>query len=148
MKVLEDMPAEEKLVRRVVPARIQLPWGLVGLREYTRAELFHLPEQLPLRWLRLVGAPPLDFVVVEPVGLIADYVPELFDEDAAAIGLESADDALVLNIVTVCRGEPVTATVNLVGPIVVNWKTKIGRQVILSNHARFDARHPLLGATG
>ena len=50
----------------------------------------------------------------------------------------------MLNIVTVSRTEPVTATVNLIGPIIVNRRTGVGKQVVLSNHAHYDARFPLV----
>lgn len=127
----------------VIPARLHLPAGLVGFPEHRQAELFHLPDQLPFRWLRVTGPQLLHFVVLDPTGIIPDYAPELFDEDAAAIGLDSPEDALILNIVTVGRAEPVTATVNLVGPLIINRRTGVGRQVVLSNHNHYSPRHPI-----
>jgi flagellar assembly factor FliW len=76
-----------------------------------------------------------------------DYEPEVFDEDAAALGLAGPEDALVLNIVCVQPGNPLDTTVNLVGPVIINRRTGIGKQVVLANHGRFSARHPLLGKT-
>jgi flagellar assembly factor FliW len=54
------------------------------------------------------------------------------------------NDAMVLNIVTVSKSEPVTATANLIGPIVINRRTGLAKQVVLSNHAKYDARYPLV----
>ncbi|RRJ98184.1 flagellar assembly protein FliW [Opitutaceae bacterium TAV4] len=131
----------------VIPTRLDLPAGLVGFPEHRHAELFHLPGQLPFRWLRVSGPDLLHFVVIEPSGVVPDYTPELFDEDATSIGLATPGDALVLNIVTVSRTEPVTATVNLVGPLIVNRRTGVGRQVVLSNHNHYSPRHPIVTAT-
>ncbi len=123
---------------------LKLPKGLIGFPDHTSFELLYQPDQLPFRWLRLIGPDTVHFVVIEPNGIVPEYEPELFDEDAAALGLVDPGDALVLNIVSVSHGEPVTATVNLVGPIIINRRTGIARQVVLSNHGRYNARHPLV----
>ncbi|AHF92968.1 hypothetical protein OpiT1DRAFT_04888 [Opitutaceae bacterium TAV1] len=147
MKVLaETLPEPADTREPPLPARLELPAGLVGFPDHRHAELFHFPGQLPFRWLRVQGPAPLHFVVIEPGGLVPGYTPELFDEDAAAIGLSSPGEALVLNIVTVSRTEPATATVNLVGPLVVNRRTGVARQVVLSNHNHYSARHPFVTA--
>lgn len=126
------------------PQIIRLPQGLVGFPDHTGFELLYNQEQLPFRWLRLLGAEPVDFVVIEPGGIIPDYELELFDEDAAFLGITDAADALVLNIVAVSRSLPPTATINLVGPVIINRRTGIAKQVVIANHARYSARHPLV----
>ncbi len=124
---------------------VSLPFGLVGFPDHKRMELVYLPEQLPFLWIRLHGPEPLHFIVIEPAGIIADYEPELFDEDAAALDLRAPDEAMVLNIVCLRPGRPHETTVNLVGPIVVNRRTGVGKQVVLANHGRYSAHHLLLG---
>jgi len=123
---------------------LRLPLGLIGFPDSHNFELLYEPDQLPFRWLRLLGQEELHFVVMEPGGIIPDYQPELFDEDAAYLGIQDPADALVLNIVTVTHTEPVTATVNLIGPIIINRRTGLAKQVVLSNHAQYDARYPLV----
>lgn len=142
MKVSIEAPA----LPESPPQHIRLPEGLVGFPEHTGFELLYNPEQLPFRWMRLMGAEPIDFVVIEPAGVIPDYEIELFDEDASFLGITDATDALVLNIVTVSRSTPPTATVNLVGPVVVNRRTGVAKQVVIANHGRYSARHPLVTA--
>ena len=142
MKVSPDLfPAEHDAAS---PRTFTLPEGLVGLEEYNAFELLSVPDQFPFLWMRLHGPDTLDFVVIEPGGIIADYEPELFDEDAAQLGLADAADALVLNIVTVRHGANATATVNLAGPVIVNRRTGAARQCILANYARYSAHHPLV----
>ena len=55
-----------------------------------------------------------------------------------------AEDAQVLNIVTVHSSRPHFVTVNLVGPVVVNRHTNIGRQIIILNWSRYSSQHPLI----
>lgn len=124
---------------------LQLPQGLIGFRDYTRFELVFQEDQLPFRWMRLLGPDgELHFVVLEPGPFVPDYEPELFDEDAAFLGLTDPADALLLNIVTVHPGPSSTATINLTGPVVINRRTGLAKQVVLSNHQRYSARHPLV----
>jgi flagellar assembly factor FliW len=126
---------------------LRLPNGLVGLPEYTSFELLYDPEQLPFIWLRLKGPDLLHFVVIEPSGIIPDYELELFDEDAAFLGIVDSTDAMVLNVVTVKPAQQATATVNLAGPIIVNRRTGIAKQCVLANYSRYSAHHPLIDNT-
>jgi flagellar assembly factor FliW len=124
---------------------ILLPYGIIGFGSYKRAELLYQPDHLPFLWMKMFSAVDhLHFIVVEPGGIVADYQPELFDDDADALELRDASEAMVLNIVTLRRPNPVEATVNLIGPIVVNRRTRLGRQLVISNYSRFSASHPLL----
>ena len=126
-------------------ADIELPAGLMGFTEVKNLELIHNTEELPFRWLRSVEDRSIAFVVVQPDGLIPGYELELSDEDAAEIGITDPEEALILNIVTLRNGRPEEATVNLIGPIVVNRETGIGRQVVLRNFQDYTARHALIG---
>jgi flagellar assembly factor FliW len=124
--------------------QISLPKGLVGFPQHTSFELLYAPDQLPFVWMRLLGPDTLHFVVIEPCGIIPDYEPELFDEDAEFLGIRESADAMVLNIVAVKPTQPPTATVNLAGPVVVNRRTGVAMQCVLSNHSRYSAHHPLV----
>jgi flagellar assembly factor FliW len=141
MKVLPECnPAEAD----ASPANeLILPQGIIGFPEYHRAELLYSAEHLPFLWMRLHGPDVLHFVVVEPNGLIPGYEPEMFDEDASQLDLRDAGDALVLNIVTIRSKRPLNATINLIGPLVVNRRTRVGRQRVIANHGRYGAQHPL-----
>jgi len=85
--------------------------------------------------------PSLAFLVVEPAVVAPEYHPNIADRDAAALGIRTPDDAMLLNIVTV-RGLD-RATVNLKGPIVINRQTATGKQVIPEDAAAYSVHHPL-----
>jgi flagellar assembly factor FliW len=124
-----------------------LPQGLIGFPAYNRAELLYQPSQLPFIWMKLHG--PSDcvyFIVIEPAGVVPDYDPELFEQDAAGLGITSSADALVLNIISLKTQSPIDATVNLLGPIIVNRRTLIARQLVISNYSRYSAHYQLLEA--
>lgn len=143
MKVLIDpiTPHADELVAN----GFSLPQGLIGFKDYTRAELLYLPDHLPFLWMKLHG--PTDtvhFIVLEPANLIPGYEPEIFDGDAEALGLTRAEDAMILNIVTLEQQRPLDATVNLIGPIILNRRTRVGRQLVISNYSRYHAHAPLV----
>ena len=123
----------------------ELPNGLIGFENYRQGELLYQPDHLPFLWLKITGTVgSVQFVVIEPGGLVPGYEPELFDEHAIALDLLDSSEAMLLNIVTLQHQSPLAATVNLVGPIVINRRTRIGRQVVISNYFRYSAYHSLV----
>lgn len=139
----ESLPEREEWLK---PMEFTLRHGLIGMPDARRLELILNPEELPFMWLRSVDDPALNFIVIEPQGLLAGYAIELSDDDAASLEIAGADDAYLLNIVTLRPDEPDGATVNLIGPIVINRRTLVGRQIVISNFADYSARQPLLAA--
>jgi len=130
-----DLPASNEIL---------LPQGIIGFSKYQRAELLCMPDHLPFLWMRLHGPDTIHFIVMEPGNLIAGYEPEIFDEDAYQLGIEDPTQAMILNIVTLRQQIPVDASVNLVGPLMINRRTRIGRQLVISNYSRYSAHHHLV----
>lgn len=145
MKVSPDLYASDNSPGST--RRFRLPEGLVGFPEHTHFDLVEVPDQAPFLWLQLQGPSSINFVVLEPNGVIPEYELELFDEDAEFLGIRESSDAMVLNIVTVKNSEPDAATVNLAGPVVINRHTGVAKQCILANYARYSAHHRLIDAT-
>jgi flagellar assembly factor FliW len=79
-------------------------------------------------------AEPINFLVIEPNGLVNNYSPELFDQDADELEITASGDAFVLNIVTLRDTVPASASVNLTGPIIINRRTLQAKQVVISNY--------------
>jgi flagellar assembly factor FliW len=123
---------------------LQLPSGLIGLPKLTTFSIAPIENSWPFMAMNWLGEERMDFVVIDPSGLIPDYEIEVSDEDAEFLELHSAADALILNIVTVHSSRPQFATVNLVGPVVVNRHTGIGKQIIVMNWDRYSTQHPLI----
>jgi flagellar assembly factor FliW len=120
---------------------IHLPSGLLGFEQVKRFVLSAVPGEEPFQWFRDQKNPALAFVVISPFEVLPNYLPDLPSEDVTALKLESPDDALLLNIVTLRRGG--RATVNLKGPIVINRFSLTGKQVVLANAADYSVQHPL-----
>lgn len=144
MKVLSDLPSAE-MIPPPVANTFELPQGIIGFKDYTRAEILYVPDHLPFLWLKLHrGDESVHFIVIEPAGLVPGYSPELFDADAEALGLREPSEAMLLNIVTLKNQSPLDAVVNLVGPIVVNRRTRLARQLVIANYSQYSAHWPLV----
>lgn len=145
MKVAPDTQSAQEAWSK--PMEFELPGGLIGMPDATRFELLVNEEEFPFMWIRCVDRHDLGFVVIEPSQFVSDYEVEIADDDTARLEIESPDDAVLLNIVTLRDGSLESATVNMIGPVVINKRTLRGKQVIVSNYARYSARHPLLAET-
>lgn len=142
MKVAPESQTEKQVW--IKPMEFVLPGGLIGLEDATRFELLINEEEAPFMWIRAVDRHELGFVVIEPSAILSDYDVEIADDDAKNLDIKGAEDAIVLNIVTLKEDDIEAATVNLIGPIVLNRRTHMGKQVIAANYVKFSARHPLL----
>jgi len=138
----ESLEDKEVWVR---PIEFRLLKGMMGFPDELEFVLLVNAEELPFMWIRSKRVRELGFVVIEPSEILVDYEIEVADDDAKTLGIESASDALILNIVTIRDGGDIeTATVNLVAPIILNRNSLEGKQVIVSNHMKFSTKHPIL----
>jgi flagellar assembly factor FliW len=118
-----------------------LPLGILGFEQIKNYVLLADPEQKPFAWLRVADNNSLAFVVIDPFIVMPDYKPDIPQSDVDFLELADASDALLLGIVTI-HGHN-RATMNLKGPIVINRRTHMAKQVIISNAADYSVQHPL-----
>ena len=122
---------------------INLPQGIFGFPDLRSCELIFNQDELPFMWLQEQQKGGLAFIVLEPIGFIPDYTVEISDGDVAFLGIQSPEDVLILNIVTINKDRPEQITANLVGPLIVNRQTRVGKQVIVNNYERYSAKYEL-----
>ena len=108
---------------------IEFVTDMPGLPGMSRCALVQLDEVGALYRLQSLLDPDLRLLVAAPPAFFADYAPEIDEETAASIGLESPDDALLLVVVTT-GGRAAEATANLLAPVVVNARTRRAVQVL------------------
>jgi flagellar assembly factor FliW len=136
-----DNPIETDLQAPPVACEVRLPMGLLGFEQIKHYLLVSDPVEEPFRWLRVKDNPALAFVVIEPFIAVPEYHPDIPQPDVEFLGLARPEEALVYSIVTLHAGQ--RATINLKGPIVINRKTGIGKQVIIANAANYSVQYPL-----
>jgi flagellar assembly factor FliW len=120
---------------------VKMPMGMLGFEQMKDYSLLANPAEEPFAWLQARGNSSVTFVVVNPFIAVPDYQPDIPEADAEFLGLKDENDALLLNIVTLHGSGH--ATVNLKGPIVINRRTHIGKQVVIANATDYSVQHPL-----
>jgi len=95
----------------------------------------------------LTGHEPMkiQFVLVATESYFPDYRPEFSAEYLAAVGLDRAEDAVVLVIVTL-GGQPGEATANLLGPLLINPETGATVQAV-QREGSWDTRAALVSTS-
>ncbi len=122
---------------------VSFPAGLAGFEALHEFRLFEPTDGYPLRFLQSVKQPEVSFVCMDAAAIKMDYEVPLSDADATFLALEAVEDALVLLLVVVPE-DPRQMTANLAGPLVINVKTRQGRQVILDSR-QYPLKHPVFG---
>lgn len=107
--------------------------GLPGFHDRKDFIILEHKPGSPFLWLQSMDAPDLAFVLMNPFLMKSDYLQDLSTEEEALLKNENDEEIIVFSLVTIPRGEVKKATVNLMGPIVVESKSRKARQVILAN---------------
>ena len=121
---------------------LDFPEGLLGFPALTRLRLLEPPEGYPLKFLQSESGPELNFVAIDIASLKPDFTVPLSPAEAETLALERPEDALVLTLVVIPQ-DPRQMTTNLAGPLVINVRTHIGRQIALAGD-QYPLRHPIL----
>ena len=124
---------------------LTFPSGLIGFNHCTKFALLTDERGLVYQWLQSVDEGSLAFVVVQPGLVNPDYHVEVQDDALAELNFQEGDLVELFAIVTIPRGEPEKATVNLQGPIVVNFGKNMGKQIILNES--YPLRYSLIQKT-
>ncbi len=126
----------------VAGSELYLDAGLPGFPSVHRVRLAPWGQTSgPFLLLTCLDLDDLAFVVVPPHLFFPDYQPEISRDVADRLGLRSETEAAVLVIVTL-GASAADATVNLLGPLVVNAGNGRAAQVVLDS-ARYGVRTPL-----
>ena len=140
-------PVAVEIAPALEVTEVRLPMGLLGFEQIKDYLLVSKPAEDPFCWLQVKDNSSLAFVILDPFLAAPDYRPDIPPQDVDFLGLTAPEDAQLFNIVTL-HG-PNRATVNLKGPVVLNRRTRVGKQVVLANASQYSVEHPLpLGQTG
>ncbi len=120
---------------------LHFPEGVIGFHSLRRFVLLGKESQLVM-WLQAVDNPKIAFIVVNPFLFESEYNPKITEEDLQFLQVEDSNDLHILSIIVVPE-DPQKMTANLLGPVVVNTKKKVGKQVILLE-GNYSVKHPIV----
>jgi len=124
---------------------INFTQGLLGFPDVKRYIVLDHPNNpdIPLKWLQAIDDPDLAFVITDPLLFYPDYNPEIDEHDLKGLNITEAEDCGIISIVTIPHGEPEKMTANLQGPVLVNLRTREGKQIVLESD-KYPLRYSLI----
>ncbi|HHT9107025.1 MAG TPA: flagellar assembly protein FliW [Candidatus Wunengus sp. YC64] len=105
--------------------------GLLGFEELKQFAIIAVEECLPFEWLVSLEDPMVAFPILNPTLFFSDYKPSLSKDDLVLLNIKKEKDVEMFCIVTLGK-KPEDVTLNLKGPILINMKNKMGKQVVLT----------------
>ena len=124
---------------------VQFPEGLPGFED--QKQFAFLPytvdeDNSPFAYMQSVQDPDLTLLLADPFLFFKHYSLDLNDEDAEQLGLTDSEETAGVYGVVAVPEKIDQMTVNLVAPIVVNWKEQKGMQIIL-DRSPYSTKHRL-----
>ncbi|MGA2392445.1 MAG: flagellar assembly protein FliW [Candidatus Lustribacter sp.] len=105
------------------------PWGLPGFEDLRMFIVIQLETQDSILWLQSLDDVNVSLPLGDPWLFFPDYDPKMPSFARLSLDLREAEDYTILAVMVGTDGGP--TFMNLLAPIVVNLKTRIGRQVPL-----------------
>jgi len=105
--------------------------GLLGFEELKQFAIIAVEECLPFEWLVSLEDPMVAFPILNPTFFFSDYKPSLSKDDLVLLDIKKEKDVEMFCIVTLGK-KPEDVTLNLKGPILINMKNKMGKQVVIT----------------
>ena len=124
-------------------AVVRVQGGLIGLAGLENYVLIRYQDDSPFYWLQCVDDPELALVMVNPLSFKPDYDPSIPLSVSKDLDVRAAEDLSVFVIVTIPAGNPRGLTANLLGPVVVNARSRQARQLVLDDRL-YSHRHQVI----
>ena len=120
---------------------LTFPSGLVGFPAFRRYVVLDPPEDADYQWFQSVDEPSLAFVIMDVHLLQPDFRTKLSGEGLAELDMTPTDSISIMAVITIPSDHPDQATANLRAPLIVNGRTRQGKQLI--HHESIPLRYPL-----
>lgn len=114
---------------------IRFPGGLPGFENARKFIIMSAPEHQPFHWMECVDeGNTIRFAIINPLSFRPDYQPKIKKEELASLNIVDPKELLLYVIVTL-RAPLMESTANLMGPLFINIREKVGKQIIIENDA-------------
>jgi len=122
---------------------IDFPEGILGFDFIKKFVILDSDDEgSPFKWMQAYNEKGLAFVIIRPSDFMDRYDLVISQSDYETVKAESAEELIVLAIVTI-PDNPSDMTANLQGPIIINPVRRLGKQAISLND-RYTVRHRII----
>lgn len=112
---------------------VKVRGGLIGLAGHENFIIIRYQDDSPFYWLQCVDEPELALVMINPLLFKADYDPPIPLSVSQELDVRAPGELSIFVIVTIPAGSPQDMTANLLGPLVVNPRSRRARQLVLDD---------------
>ncbi len=113
---------------------IYFPGGIPGFEDSKRFIIISVPEYQPFHWLQCIEGNKVRFAVINPLIFCKDYSPQINKAALESLKITDPKDLLMYVIVTL-RSPLSQSSANLMGPLFVNYRERLGKQIIIDDNA-------------
>jgi flagellar assembly factor FliW len=124
---------------------IQMTKPVLGFERYRKYVIVETQDFEPFKWFQSVDNPDLAFVVVNPLMFFPEYSIEVNPKEIEELNVDDVAEIVTYSIVTI-PSDYTRMTANLQGPILINTRTRLAKQLVLVN-SRHGIRHRLFDET-
>ncbi len=122
---------------------IRMKRGLIGFRDKREWVIIRPKPGSAMFWLQSVDSPELAFVMTSPYLFVPDYRISPGKDVLAALEAESESELEIYVLVTIPPGKPEEMTANLIGPVVINSRTRLAEQLVVED-SPYTHKHRLI----
>jgi len=121
---------------------VRMTKPVLGFEQLKRYVIVETPDFEPFKWFQSVDDPQVAFVIVNPLLFFPDYTIEVNPREIDELRVDNVRDINTYAIVTIPQ-EYTRMTANLQGPILVNTRTNLAKQLVLVN-STYRIKHLLI----
>ncbi len=142
MESVEVMVIQSRLGEREVRLDkvLHFPRGIIGFESARGFTLLQIQENAPLLVLQSLEDPTLGLLVADPFVFVPDYSLTIGDAEQQLLRAQGPEELAVLVTATIPPGKPEETAINLLGPIVINHRERLGLQVPQMESDKLPAR--------
>ncbi len=122
-------------------ALLTFPSGLLGFPEWTRYVILDHDTDAPFKWLHCAEEASLAFVVIDPALFNSNYQVTISPEARLEVDGNETDELSLVVILTIPSDDPSAVTANLRGPLLMNPRTRLCKQLVLTED--YPTRYPV-----
>lgn len=120
---------------------LTFPTGLLGFPESHRFVILDHDTEAPFKWLQSLDEAGVAFVIIDPALFHPTYNVEISSDALTEVKGTEQDELILTVLLTIPSDDPTGITANLRGPLLMNSRTKLCKQLVLSDE--HPTRYPL-----
>ena len=142
MKAMQAYDQTTQLKLKSKDAIIHFDEGLIGFSEFKDYVLMESENLAPFRLLQSLESPQVGFLVLEAAALVRNYYDLVPAREWESVGVNGKTKPLAF-VIVVIGSTPQASTGNFQAPLLINYETMVGKQVILTDSG-LSVRQPLM----